>query len=498
MLAQQFTNGDLMEPIKMSLSHHGFQNEEPAWSIFRVPDLFTTIAQEIDPFTYTHLCSASRSYIKMGIFCFPAVYQIFCRQIGLEVREFPTILQYKADYKKYVQQMTAKARALSSQRDMFFVFSANDSHQKWQLKKCNAVNHLSNRTRFLPKNIKLINLIENKCISLNIDVLKELRMWFVASDILLIWNEIAQLMQIDGPSLIKLNTLPEYIKEASQFNAWCKNCTQFDNLKSLCFRNKRISVLPTEIGQFTGLKNLVLTNNVLPELPTEIGQLSRLERLQLANNKLTRLPTEIGLLTHLKGISLYHNHLKIFPSEIGQLTQLSALILSQNPFNELPDCLIQLSMLKLLLINEIGLKNIPPCIFELKQLEHLSMKNNNITVLPNDISKLPSLVILNLEDNQLTTLPTEICSLRNLRMLSLKGNMNYQCDADKPKTKKLFRSVKEQIGNTDKKLRLEEGIIDWEAMLQKKRWINSQLKIYLQLIQQGTLVRLNNEDLLPF
>src|SRR5258708_647081 len=83
--------------------------------------------------------------------------------------------------------------------------------------------------------------------------------------------------------------------------------------------NRRLTALPTEIGQLTSLQYLMLEGNQLTALPPEIGQLTSLGHMRLATNRLTALPPEIGQLTSLQELPLDGNRLTALPLEIAGL-----------------------------------------------------------------------------------------------------------------------------------------------------------------------------------
>ena len=68
-----------------------------------------------------------------------------------------------------------------------------------------------------------------------------------------------------------------------------------------------------------------MTNNQLVGLPASIRKLNQLEELDLSDKKLTKLPSEIGDLTELRRLYVSSNQLVSFPTCIQKLNQLEEL-----------------------------------------------------------------------------------------------------------------------------------------------------------------------------
>ncbi len=138
---------------------------------------------------------------------------------------------------------------------------------------------------------------------------------------------------------------------------------------------------------------LVVSHKRITELPSEIGNLINLEYLNVSHNQITELPLEIGKLPNLKTLSvyndskLYNNQLTELPHEIGEL------VISK-PWSVLTE-----------LPREIG---------QLVNLKTLSVRNNQITELPLEIGKLINLKTLHVNNNQITDIPAEIRALPNI------------------------------------------------------------------------------------
>jgi internalin A len=197
---------------------------------------------------------------------------------------------------------------------------------------------------------------------------------------------------------------------------------QLTDLQSLNLRGNQLTALPPEIGQLTDLQSLELQGNQLTALPPEIGQLTSLQTLRLLGNRLTVLPPEIGQLTNIEDLYLGDNQLISLPPEIGRLTKLRGLYLPANQLTALPVEIGQLINLRGLFLGSNQLIAFPPEIAELSNLQRLFLDNDQLTTLPPEIERLTNLRELHLKENQLTTLPREIGRLTNLRELILENN----------------------------------------------------------------------------
>lgn len=106
--------------------------------------------------------------------------------------------------------------------------------------------------------------------------------------------------------------------------------TKLYDTTELFLNNKKLKILPSEIGVLRNLRFLDLSYNELTSLPKEIGNLISLQFLDLSHNQLTTLPEEIGNLFNLVELSIKDNPIKELPAEggspipesIDQLTQL--------------------------------------------------------------------------------------------------------------------------------------------------------------------------------
>lgn len=94
---------------------------------------------------------------------------------------------------------------------------------------------------------------------------------------------------------------------------------------------KRLTTIPTAVGNLMKLKRLYLQNNQLTILPLSIINLIEINTLWLNNNKLTNLLPDIGNLFALETLYLDNNQLETLPTPVGNLVKLKCLNLSGNP-----------------------------------------------------------------------------------------------------------------------------------------------------------------------
>ncbi len=76
---------------------------------------------------------------------------------------------------------------------------------------------------------------------------------------------------------------------------------------SLGLSDKRLTTLPSEIGNLTNLTELWLSDNQLTALPPKIGNVTKLITLDLSENQLTSIPVELCSLNQLKYLNFSSN-----------------------------------------------------------------------------------------------------------------------------------------------------------------------------------------------
>jgi hypothetical protein len=108
---------------------------------------------------------------------------------------------------------------------------------------------------------------------------------------------------------------------------------------TLSIVNRRLTVIPPEIGNLTALEELTLRNNSLTSLPDEIGNLTNLTFICVGSNDITGLPESFGNLTGLETLHLNNNELTTLPDSMVNLTNLTDLRLQYNKIdaNVLPE-----------------------------------------------------------------------------------------------------------------------------------------------------------------
>lgn len=195
-----------------------------------------------------------------------------------------------------------------------------------------------------------------------------------------------------------------------------------DSITLIDLNNRRIPILPKEIGLFKNLTELYLENNLLKTLPKEIGLLKNLQEIDLKNNRITYLPKEIGELTSLKYLDLSANALEDLPIELSRLSKLIHLDVSHNSLTEIPPSIGNLDSLLKFNFSFNQITHLPDEISALVNLKNLNCSYNHLLALPDSIVNLPNLIHLNVQSNRLIFLPKFIGNFRSLQHLLICRN----------------------------------------------------------------------------
>lgn len=276
-------------------------------------------------------------------------------------------------------------------------------------------------------------------------------------------------------SLLKVNpahTL-DWDTTASMFT-WNGITIKNERVTEVVISNKKISVLPPEIGNLTELTAFWSSMNPIRAVPREISQWRKLYAFTLSNSRmwdpeegLTELPEEFGSLP-LKILNLDGNGFKTFPeavtrlanlkqfsfqfsivdslpSSIGNLDSLWYLDISGGTFTTLPEGFGNLKKLRTfyaargnlavlpesfgnctelseLIFTSSDIATLPESFGNLKKLKSLEIDRTKMNTLPAVIGQCSSLTSLDLYDNKLTVLPNELVNLKELRTLQLAKN----------------------------------------------------------------------------
>jgi Leucine-rich repeat (LRR) protein len=153
--------------------------------------------------------------------------------------------------------------------------------------------------------------------------------------------------------------------------------------------------------QLLGIEILHLADKKLRVIPSEIGFCSRLRQLNLINNRISLIPCEMGSCTQLQCLDLGNNKISVIPPEIGSLTLLQWLNLADNRITSIP--------------REIG---------SCSQLIWLDAGNNELSTIPAEIGSCALLEQLYLYGNEISSIPFEISSCQELQLLVLSNSEN--------------------------------------------------------------------------
>ncbi|XP_064892166.1 E3 ubiquitin-protein ligase LRSAM1 isoform X4 [Columba livia] len=132
---------------------------------------------------------------------------------------------------------------------------------------------------------------------------------------------------------------------------------------------------------------IIHTNNLTSLVPKSCSLLSLItvKVLDLHNNQLASLPADIGQLTSLQVLNLERNLLKCLPQSIGDLAQLQMLNVKGNKLKELPATVSGLRSLRTLDLSENALQELPRVLAHVRTLETLTLDTSSMTYPSADI-----------------------------------------------------------------------------------------------------------------
>ena len=157
----------------------------------------------------------------------------------------------------------------------------------------------------------------------------------------------------------------------------------------------------------------------LTKIPSEIGNLSALEELDIAGNDLGSVPPDIRNCSLLKILRMGGNSLDLIPNFIWHLSNLQELYLENNHISILPDSICLLFSLKLLGLDGNSLKKIPDSIVHVRNLEILSIASNSISSLPDSIVTLDNVKCIFIAGNEMCFLSNSIVNwIKNIRKIT--------------------------------------------------------------------------------
>lgn len=300
------------------------------------------------------------------------------------------------------------------------------------------------------KQLKSINLAQNKIFSLNINIFFQIEsINFQAFD--LAYNRIKSIdiknverVIASGNASVKYLNLKNNELKFNDFMSIIQNLANLNELNvdfnklneednsagnsvdSIDDYTYEFDKSATNIDQIQheNLKQLSLTGNNLYEnffikLLNRRVKLNNLENLNLARNKLTKIPDNFFLslnLINLKQLILDHN----YNLNINQF--------NNKTFNGLQDCLELLSLNQLnkldfdYFINFLNISRLNSLKYlKLTGIKELKSSNEDYEI--NNYSRISrSLLTLDLQNSKLKQLPKFICSLRNLNELDISNN----------------------------------------------------------------------------
>ena len=285
------------------------------------------------------------------------------------------------------------------------------------------------------------------------------------ANIELIANEVQIIKELEKLVGIPLPSLNKEDLESAEFGFYAEK----NQIRALFLVRKKLTYLPSNLGECMALERLNLSYNDLHMLPTSFEQLQHLEKLNIVSNPLQALPpsfqtvhkhflpqypnvtereaeflallelllgkpilqvNEIKIDTfgytvdgnHVIGLGLHNQELNSIPLNIGNLIHLNTLIISQNKLVFLPETIGNLQNLQELDLNFNQLASLPESIGNLINLRSLNLEINRLSMLPESIGDLMNLQTLNIGDNQIYSLPESIGNLKSLKNLYVNQN----------------------------------------------------------------------------
>ncbi|WP_172826731.1 leucine-rich repeat domain-containing protein, partial [Flammeovirga sp. SJP92] len=111
---------------------------------------------------------------------------------------------------------------------------------------------------------------------------------------------------------------------------WDGISVNFSRVTALNIDNKKIDILPDNIGDVNYLDTLIISNNNISTLPVSVYNCNRLIELNIANNNIAVLEQQISNLTAIKKLNISNNEIEQIPVEIENINTIDTLIINDN------------------------------------------------------------------------------------------------------------------------------------------------------------------------
>lgn len=158
------------------------------------------------------------------------------------------------------------------------------------------------------------------------------------------------------------------------------------DLRELNVNGCKITALPVWLRHCKGLKSLVFRDTKITYLPEWLSELDSLEYLDIGRNEISELPVAFGRLKRLKHLCISENKFTSFPEQIPNIVNLNILGVGGARIDRLPDSICKLKKLAELEINSMGLKTLPGGLLEMKNLKLLWVSGNPDLGLPQEMA----------------------------------------------------------------------------------------------------------------
>jgi len=188
-------------------------------------------------------------------------------------------------------------------------------------------------------------------------------------------------------AILTANSITTY--SASDLTYFLKtNVNGAYRITEIWFKNKGVTIIPSQIGQLTALKYLTLDSNSITSLPPEIGNCTKLENVSLSNNKIATIPAQMGNCVALVSCDLRHNNLTSLPDGFYNCVAIQSLFLDFNSLDSLSSGVSKLTQLNRLQLANNQLTKLPTSITALVLTNGITVENNNLcpATLPQAVS----------------------------------------------------------------------------------------------------------------
>ena len=181
-----------------------------------------------------------------------------------------------------------------------------------------------------------------------------------------------------------------------------------------------VTSIPNWICEFNKVGIFLVVNEKNKKvklLPSNIGSMSNLIELNIQNNEISSLPHSFYNLKKMNYLKLENNKIETISPLIGKLENLQTFDIGNNPLKSLPDELCNSKQLKFLVLENTKIKELPKCLGNLKNLDWINVSGTQLTEFPLEILNAPNLETVDAKGLKLKNYKEikSICEKRNIR-----------------------------------------------------------------------------------